>query len=148
MREIVLDTETTGLDPLMGHRVVEIGCVELLNHVFDRQDLSRLFESRTRCADRSGDGAWVDRRISDRQTRFLPQTVDDFLNFIGDTPFVIHNATFDMNFINAELTRCGYKRLPMDRATDTVMMARKKFPGAPASLDALCKRFGVDLSTR
>jgi DNA polymerase-3 subunit epsilon len=76
------------------------------------------------------------------------QTADDFLNFIGDAPFVIHNAAFDMKFINAELARCGYARLPMERATDTVLMARKMFPGAPASLDALCKRFGVDLGAR
>jgi len=80
--------------------------------------------------------------------KIFSEHVDEFLTFIGDTQLIIHNASFDMNFINAELTRCGYKRLPMDRATDTVMMARKKFPGAPASLDALCKRFGVDLSSR
>jgi DNA polymerase-3 subunit epsilon len=147
MREIVLDTETTGLDPLMGHRVVEIGCVELLNHVATGKTYhAYLNPERDVPTEAAMVHGLTEEFLADKPV--FAQEVDSFLNFIGDAPLVIHNATFDMNFINAELTRCGYKRLPMDRATDTVMMARKKFPGAPASLDALCKRFGVDLSTR
>jgi len=147
MREIVLDTETTGLDPLTGHRVVEIGCVELFNHISTGKTFHAYLNPER---DMPSEAAMVhgltEEFLADKPV--FAQVVDDFLTFIADTQLIIHNAAFDMNFINAELTRCGYKRLPMDRATDTVMMARKKFPGAPASLDALCKRFGVDLSTR
>jgi DNA polymerase-3 subunit epsilon len=147
MREIVLDTETTGLDPLQGHRVVEIGCVELHNHIATGNHF-HLYLNPER--DMPSEAAMVhgltDDFLADKPV--FAEKVDDFLGFIGDSPLVIHNASFDMNFINAELTRVGFKRLPMDRAIDTVTMARKKFPGAPASLDALCKRFGVDLSTR
>ena len=147
MREIVLDTETTGLDPLTGHRVAEIGCVELVNHIATGNTFHAYINPER---DMPSEAAMIhgltDEFLADKPV--FSQIVDDFLTFIGDAPFVIHNAAFDMNFINAELTRCGYKRLPMERATDTVFMARKKFPGAPASLDALCKRFGVDLSTR
>ncbi|MGB9154726.1 MAG: DNA polymerase III subunit epsilon [Alphaproteobacteria bacterium] len=147
MREIVLDTETTGLNPLSGDRVVEIGCIELLNLVATGKTFHVYLNPER---DMPSEAAMVhgltDEFLADKPV--FAEKVDDFLTFIGDTPLVIHNAAFDMNFINAELTRCGYKRLPMDRATDTVMMARKMFPGAPASLDALCKRFGVDLSTR
>ncbi|MDR3449334.1 MAG: DNA polymerase III subunit epsilon [Alphaproteobacteria bacterium] len=148
MREIVLDTETTGLDPLQGHRVVEIGCVELLNHISTGKTYHAYLNPER---DMPSEAAMVhgltDEFLADKP--IFSQVVDDFLSFIGnDAPLIIHNASFDMNFINAELTRCGFKRLPFDRATDTVLMARKKFPGAPASLDALCKRFGVDLSTR
>jgi DNA polymerase-3 subunit epsilon len=147
MREIVLDTETTGLDPLTGHRVVEIGCVELFNHVSTGKHFhAYLNPERDVPTEAAMVHGLTDEFLADKP--IFAQVVDDFLTFIGDTPLVIHNAAFDMNFINAELTRCGYKRLPMDRATDTVMMARKMFPGAPASLDALCKRFGVDLSSR
>jgi DNA polymerase-3 subunit epsilon len=147
MREIVLDTETTGLDPLQGHRVVEIGCVELFNHIPTGKTFHTYLNTER---DMPTEAAMVhgltDDFLADKAV--FAQIVEDFLTFVGDTQLIIHNATFDMNFINAELTRCGYVRLPMGRATDTVMMARKMFPGAPASLDALCKRFGVDLSTR
>ena len=147
MREIVLDTETTGLDPLQGHRVVEIGCVELHNHISTGKSFHVYLNPER---DMPSEAAMVhgltDEFLADKPV--FSQQVDDFLGFIADSQLIIHNAMFDMNFINAELTRCGYKRLPMERATDTVGMARKKFPGAPASLDALCKRFGVDLSTR
>jgi len=147
MREIVLDTETTGFDPLQGHRVVEIGCVELFNHIATGKTFHAYLNPER---DMPTEAAMVhglsEEFLADKPV--FSQVVDDFLTFIGDAPLVIHNAAFDMNFINAEFTRCGYKRLPMERAIDTVMMARKKFPGAPASLDALCKRFGVDLSIR
>ncbi len=147
MREIVLDTETTGLDPLKGDRVVEIGCVELHNHL----PTGKVFHAYLNPErDMPSEAAMVhgltDEFLADKPV--FAETVDGFLSFISDSTLVIHNASFDMNFINAELTRCGYKRLPMDRSTDTVTMARRMFPGAPASLDALCKRFGVDSSSR
>jgi DNA polymerase-3 subunit epsilon len=147
MREIVLDTETTGLDPLQGHRVVEIGCVELINHLPTGQVFhAYLNPEREMPTEAAMVHGLSDEFLADKP--IFAQRVDDFLTFIADTPLIIHNAAFDMGFINAELTRCGYARLPMERATDTVLMARKMFPGAPASLDALCKRFSVDLSSR
>lgn len=147
MREIVLDTETTGLDPLTGHRIVEIGCVELFNHISTGNVFhAYLNPERDMPTEAAMVHGLTEEFLADKPV--FAEKVDDFLTFIADTPLVIHNAAFDMNFINAELTRCGYKRLPMERATDTVMMARKMFPGAPASLDALCKRFSVDLSSR
>ncbi len=147
MREIVLDTETTGLDPLKGDRVVEIGCVELINHIAtDQYFHAYLNPERAVPTEASMVHGLTDEFLADKPV--FAEKVDDFLTFIGDAPLIIHNAGFDMGFINAELTRCGYKPLQMVRSIDTVKMARKKFPGAPASLDALCKRFGVDLSVR
>jgi len=147
MREIVLDTETTGLDPLKGHRVVEIGCVELENHI----PTGKVFHTYLNPErDMPSEASMVHGLTDDflaNQPVFAEKT-EEFLTFIGDTQLIIHNASFDMGFINAELARCGYKRLPMERAVDTVMMARKMFPGAPASLDALCKRFNIDISGR
>jgi len=147
MREIVLDTETTGLNPLQGDRLVEIGCVEIFNSLQTGQIFHRYFNPQRDVPD---DAA----RVHGLTTEFLADKpffaaeVDAFLDFIGDSPLVIHNAPFDMGFINAELTRCGFKNIPMARAIDTLPMARKKFPGTPASLDALCRRFSVDLSVR
>lgn len=147
MREIVLDTETTGFDPLQGDRMIEIGCVEIFNHLPTGTVYHRYFNP-----ERTVPDAAV--QVHGLTTEFLAdkpvfaQEVDSFLDFIGDAPLVIHNAPFDMGFINAELTRTGFKTLPMARAVDTLPMARRMFPGAPASLDALCKRFGVDLSKR
>jgi DNA polymerase-3 subunit epsilon len=146
-REIILDTETTGLDPLSGHRIVEIGCVEVIGgvrtgaffHVYLNPERDMPAEAE---------------RVHGLSAAFLKdkpvfaEKVDEFLEFIADSPLVIHNAGFDMRFINAELERLGFKALPMDRAIDTVLIARRKFPGSPASLDALCKRFEIDLSAR
>jgi len=147
MREIVLDTETTGLDPLKGDRVVEIGCVELHNHVSTGKTFQvYLNPERTVPTEAAMVHGLTDEFLADKPV--FAEKVDDFLTFIADSTLVIHNASFDMNFLNAELTRCGYSRLSMERATDTVLIARKMFPGAPASLDALCKRFGVDASGR
>jgi len=147
MREIVLDTETTGFDPLSGHRMVEIGCVELLNHlptgeVFHRylnpeRDMpEEAFKVHGLSADFLADKA------------LFAEVVSDFLAFIGDSVLVIHNAEFDMRFINAELARLGFQTLPMSRSIDTVAMARKRFPGAQANLDALCRRFEIDNTHR
>jgi len=147
MREIVLDTETTGLNPLGGDRLVEIGCVEIFNHLPTGNIFHRYINPQRDVPDEAS-------RVHGLTNEFLAdkplfsQEVDGFLDFIGDAPLVIHNAPFDMGFINAELTRTGFKNIPMSRTVDTLPMARKKFPGAPASLDALCKRFGVDLAAR
>jgi len=147
MREIVLDTETTGLDPRQGHRIVEIGCVELINHV----PTSRTWQTYTNPEREMPKEATMVHGLTDdflaKQPVFA-EIVDTFLAFIEDTPLVIHNASFDMGFLNAELKRHGFPTLDMDRATDTVAMARRMFPGAPASLDALCKRFNVDATGR
>jgi len=147
MREIVLDTETTGLDPLKGDRIVEIGCVELHNHIAT----GMTFQTYLNPEREMPSAAAMVHGLSDEFLADKPvfaEKADDFLAFIGDSPLIIHNAAFDIGFVNAELARCGFKRLPMDRATDTVALARKMFPGAPASLDALCKRFNVDASGR
>ncbi len=147
MREIILDTETTGLDPLQGHRIVEIGCVELFNFVPTGKTYQAYINpERTMPTAASAVHGLTDEFLADKPV--FSQIVDDFLQFIGDAPLVAHNAPFDMGFVNAELVRHGYKKLADSRATDTVAMARKMFPGAPASLDALCKRFNVDASGR
>ncbi len=148
MREIVLDTETTGLDPASGHRIVEVAAVELFNHV-QTGEFRHFYLNPER--DMPEDAF----RIHGLSTEFLSQhktfaeEVDDFLEFIDGAQLVIHNAEFDLKFIDHELKRCG--RPPIDRArgvVDTVSMARRKYPGAPASLDALCRRFEIDLSAR
>ncbi len=147
MREIALDTETTGLDPASGHRIVEIGCVEMMGRVATGKTFHVYLNPER-------DMPMEAERVHGLSAEFLAdkplfaEVVEDFLLFIGDSPLVIHNASFDMKFINAELVRVGADALPMDRTTDTVRMARSKFPGAPASLDALCKRFNIDLSSR
>jgi len=147
MREIIFDTETTGLDPLSGHRVAEIGCVEVFNHMPTGQTFHvYLNPERPMPSEATAVHGLTDEFLADKPV--FASVVDEFLTFIGDAPLVAHNASFDMKFINAELVRCGFKILSNDRVIDTIVMARKMFPGAPASLDALCKRFGVDLSGR
>lgn len=147
MREVVLDTETTGLDPKDGHRVIEIGCVELINFLpTGRVYHAYINPERDVPAEASA--------ISGLKTDFLKpfpifaKIVNDFLSFIGDDKLVIHNAPFDLKFLNSELERLQRPSLPLHRATDTLLMARNKFPGSPASLDALCRRFEIDLSAR
>ena len=147
MREIVLDTETTGLDPLTGHRIVEIGCVELDRHLPTGNNFHRyLNPERDMPAEAQRVHGLSEQFLSDKP--LFAEVVAEFLEFIGDAPLIIHNAEFDMRFINAELTRLGFKSLPMSRSVDTVTMARKRFPGAQVNLDALCRRFEVDLSRR
>lgn len=147
MREVVLDTETTGLDPLAGHRIVEIGCIELMNHIPTGQHF-QVYVNPDRDMPTSAF------EIHGLSAEFLSQhptfdlIAERFLAFVGDAPLVIHNAEFDMRFINAELGRLGWPAIPMMRTVDTVRMARSKFPGAQASLDALCRRFGIDNSAR
>lgn len=147
MREIVLDTETTGLSPQDGHRLVEIGCLELFNHVAT----GKFFHAYIDPERDMPDGAFQVHGLSTEFLRGKPkfaEVADEFLAFIGDDPLVIHNAGFDMNFINWELKASGRPALPMARAIDTLDIARKKFPGAQNSLDALCRRFNVDNSGR
>lgn len=147
MREIALDTETTGLNPKGGDRVVEIGCVEMINHVATDQ----VFHVYINPERDMPDGAFRVHGLSEEFLRDHPvfaKVVDDFLTFIGDDPLVIHNVQFDLGFLNAELERLGRPPLDVSRTIDTIPMARKKFPGAGASLDALCRRFGIDNSNR
>ena len=147
MREIVLDTETTGLNPQSGDRVVEIGCVEIVNQVATGETYHQYINPQRDMPE----GAFSVHGLS---TEFLSDKpvfadiVDALLDFVGNARLVMHNAEFDMNFLNWELMALGRAPLSLDRATDTVRMARKKFPGAPASLDALCKRFQIDNSNR
>lgn len=147
MREIVLDTETTGMDPATGDRIVEIGCVELMNHVPTGRTL-HLYLNPER--DVPAEAVAVHGLTYDflKKHPTFAEVVDQFLEFIGDDVLVIHNAEFDIKFLNAELRTLGFPALQMRRVIDTVMVARRKFPGSPASLDALCRRFNVDLSSR
>lgn len=147
MREIVLDTETTGLDPKSGHRVVEIGCVELLNHVATGETYHCYINpQRPMPAEAERIHGLSDSFLADKP--FFAAVAEGFLEFIASAPLIIHNAAFDLGFLNMELKKLARPVIPPDRAIDTVKLARRKFPGAPANLDALCRRFGVDLSVR
>ena len=147
LREIVLDTETTGLDPGNGHRIVEIGCVELINHIpTGRTYQVYLNPDRAMPSDAYDVHGLGDEFLS-KEKRFA-NVVDDFLEFVGESAVVAHNAAFDMGFVNAELKRMGRPALEPKKVIDTVRLARRKFPGAQASLDALCRRFGLDLTVR
>lgn len=147
MREIVLDTETTGFEPSEGHRIVEIGAVELFNHL----PTGRTYHQYINPQRLMPKEAFEVHGLGDDFLRDKPlfkQIAAAFLEFVGDARLVIHNAAFDMKFLNAELEAAGFPKLSNDRAIDTLMIARSRFPGSPASLDALCRRFGVDNSAR
>ncbi|USO01790.1 MAG: DNA polymerase III subunit epsilon [Alphaproteobacteria bacterium] len=147
MREIILDTETTGLDPKSGHRIVEIGCVELFNHLPTGNTYHQYINpQRFMPSEASRIHGITDIFLEDKP--LMESVIHDFLTFIGDSPLVIHNAAFDMKFLNAELVWLNLPEIPMVRAIDTLRIARQKFPGSPASLDALCKRFGIDNAMR
>ena len=147
MREVVLDTETTGFDPESGDRIVEIGAVELIGHVATSVTYHQYINpERTMPEDAQAVHGLGDDFLRDKPVfREIGQA---FLEFIGDAPLIIHNAEFDMKFLNAELKWMGLPQIPGSRAVDTLAIARKKFPGSPASLDALCRRFGIDNSAR
>ena len=147
MREIVLDTETTGLDPSGGHRVVEIGGVELLNHIPTGRTYQCYINPERDMPVEAHEVHGLSEEFLAEKPKFA-EIVADFLAFIGDAALVIHNASFDIKFLNAELAAVGREPLPPERAIDTLDIARRKFPGAPNSLDALCRRFGVDLESR
>jgi DNA polymerase-3 subunit epsilon len=147
MREIVLDTETTGLNAANGDRIIEIACLELVNHLPTGRQFQRyLNPERAVSSDALAIHGLSDEFLADKPK--FAEIVEELFAFIGDSPLVIHNAEFDIGFVNAELTRMERPSLPLERATDTVGIARRKFPGAPASLDALCRRFGIDNSAR
>ena len=147
MREIVLDTETTGLDPKAGHRIVEIGAVELVNHLpTGRSQQLYINPERDMPAEAFAVHGLSEEFLADKPA--FAAIADDLVDFLGDAILVIHNAEFDLKFLNAELDRLGMPALAAERAVDTVGMARRKFPGAPASLDALCRRFQIDLTDR
>lgn len=147
MREIILDTETTGLDPASGHRIVEIGCVEAHHHIPTGETYHVYVNPERDMPEEAFNVHGLSEEFLSEKPVFA-EIVGDFLEFIGDAQLVIHNADFDMKFLNAELKRTGFPPLGRDRATDTVAMARRKLPGAQASLDALCRRFEIDLSRR
>lgn len=147
MREVVLDTETTGLEPASGHRIVEVGAVELVNHIPSGKRFQRYLDPER---DMPGDVE----RVHGLTRAFLAdhkpfaEEADAILAFIGEARLVMHNTTFDLGFLNAELERLDRPPIPVARTVDTLALARRKYPGAPASLDALCKRFGIDRSMR
>lgn len=147
MREIVFDTETTGLDPSQGHRLVEIGCVELVNRFATGQTFHRYLNPEREVPAE----AFAVHGLSYDFLKAKPlfaEIASDLLGFIGDAPLVAHNASFDLGFLNAELERASHAGLPRDRLVDTLMLARRKYPGGANRLDDLCERFGIDLSRR
>ena len=147
MREIILDTETTGLDPASGDRIVEIGCVVAQHHIPTGETYHVYVNPERDMPIEAFNVHGLSEEFLSEKPVFA-EVVAAFLEFIGDSQLVIHNASFDMKFLNAELKRLGFPVLPMERSTDTVALARRTFPGAQASLDALCRRFEIDLSRR
>jgi DNA polymerase-3 subunit epsilon len=147
LREIILDTETTGLDPKRGDRLIEIGCVELVNRIPTGREFHRFINPER-------DVPAEAQAVHGITTEFLvdkplfDQVADEFLTFVGNDMLVIHNATFDVGFLNFELERARRTTITMDRVVDTLMLARRKHPAGPNSLDALCKRYNIDNSIR
>ena len=147
MREIIFDTETTGLDPARGDRMVEIGCIEMVGRVETGATYHAYFNpDRAMDAGAEAVHGLSDAFLSDKP--FFAEKADELLAFLGDAPLVAHNAGFDFGFLNNELKLCGRDAVSMDRMVDTVALARKKHPGAKNSLDALCTRYGIDRSHR
>ena len=147
MREIVFDTETTGLSPTDGHRIVEIGCVELINRVETGREYHAYFNpERSMPPEAQAVHGLSETFLSDKP--LFSDTVEDLLDFLEDSPLVAHNASFDFAFLNFELGFCGRLHVGMARMIDTLSMSRSKNPGAKHSLDALCSRYGVDRSHR
>lgn len=147
MREIVFDTETTGLDPKSGHRIVELGCVELINHLPSGNTYHSYVNPERDVPDEVVRVHGLTGEFLSKHPTFA-EVVSDLLDFLGDAVIVAHNAQFDMAFLNHELGLLGFGLIPMSRVVDTVPLARKRFPGAQVNLDALCKRFEIDLSAR
>jgi DNA polymerase-3 subunit epsilon len=147
MREIVFDTETTGFSFADGDRMVEIGCVEMINRV----ETGRTFHAYFHPERTMPPGAFAVHGLSDvflSDKPLFAHGVEDLLEFLGDSPLVAHNASFDFGFINGELGRCGRQAISLDRMVDTIVLARTRHPGAKHSLDALCSRYGIDRSHR
>jgi DNA polymerase-3 subunit epsilon len=147
MREIVLDTETTGLDPYQGHRLIEIGCIELINRIPSGQTFHRYINPGR---DIGADAVAVHGLSSEflRDKPDFAEIADELIDFIGAAPLVAHNAAFDLGFINAELERVGKLTITRDRLVDTLLLARRKHPAGPNRLDDLCARYGIDNSRR
>jgi len=147
MREIVLDTETTGLDPLRGDRLVEIGCVEIFNRMPTGQTFHRhINPQREMPAEAFAVHGLSTEFLADKP--LFAEVADELLEFIGDAPLVIHNASFDISFINAELDRMQLAAIPRERLVDTLLLARRKHPGVSNKLDDLCSRYAIDNSRR
>jgi DNA polymerase-3 subunit epsilon len=147
MREIVFDTETTGLDPYQGHRLVEIGCVEIVN----RFPSGRVFHAYLNPERDMPQEAFAVHGLSAeflRDKPFFADVCDELVEFIGDAPLVAHNANFDLGFLNAELERCGRMLIGRERLVDTLLLARRRHPAGPNGLDHLCARYGIDNSHR
>jgi DNA polymerase III subunit epsilon len=147
VREIVLDTETTGLDPFQGHRIVEIGCIELLNRIPTGQSFHRYINpERDVPAEAVAIHGLSTEFLKDKP--FFAEIAEELAAFMGDAPLIAHNALFDLAFLNAELERAGKLLVQRDRVVDTLLLARRKYPGAPNRLDDLCIRCGIDNSRR
>jgi DNA polymerase III subunit epsilon len=147
MREIVLDTETTGLDPLDGHRLVEVGCVELVNRIPSGQTFHVYFNpERGMPAEAFAVHGLSEEFLKDKP--FFAEKADDLIAFLADAPLVIHNAAFDLGFLNAELDRAGKPLIMRERLVDTLLIARRKHPGGSNRLDDLCTRYAIDNSRR
>ena len=147
MREIVFDTETTGLDPLQGHRLVEIGCIELVNRIPSGQVFHRYVNPDRDMPHEAFAVHGLSLEFLQDKPRF-PDICDELIEFIGDAPLVAHNASFDLGFLNAEFERCKKMLLTRDRLVDTLMLARRRHPGGSNRLDDLCVRYGIDNSRR
>lgn len=147
MREIIFDTETTGFDPLTGDRMVEIGCIEMIGRVMTGQTYHAYYNPERQMPSAAENVHGLsDRFLSDKP--FFAQKAEELIAFLGDSPLVAHNASFDFGFLNSELQKCGREPIAMDRMIDTVALARVRHPGAKLSLDALCTRYGIDRSHR
>jgi DNA polymerase III subunit epsilon len=147
MREIILDTETTGLSPSTGDRLVEIGCVELINHLPSGKTY-HVYINPERDMPREAEAVHGLSAAFLKDKPVFKSIAQDFLDFIQDAPLIIHNASFDMGFINSELATIGRPAIPQSQVIDTLQMARRSHPMGPNSLDALCKRYGIDNSKR
>jgi DNA polymerase-3 subunit epsilon len=148
VREIVLDTETTGLDARNGDRLIEVGCIELVNHIPTGRDFHRFINPQGRAVHPDAEAVHGISAAFLADKPLFETICVEFLEFLGDAQLVIHNASFDMGFINMELNRLGRPLIAMDRAVDTLAIARRKHPAGPNTLDGLCKRYGVDTSKR
>lgn len=147
MREIIFDTETTGFDPHNGDRMVEIGCVEMIDRILTGETFHCYFNPlRPMPSAAEQVHGLSDKFLSDKP--LFAQKASDFLRFVADSPLVAHNASFDFGFMNMELEKCGHAAIGLDRMIDTIALARVKHPGAKMSLDALCTRYGIDRSHR
>jgi DNA polymerase-3 subunit epsilon len=146
LREIVLDTETTGLDPVDGHRIIEIGAVELLDHLPTGTTFQRYLNPERLVGESERIHGIADGFLSDKP--LFAHIVDELVEFLGEAPVIMHNAAFDLKFLNYELRKIARPTIPFARAIDTIEIAKIKLPGTRYSLDELCRRFGVDLSVR